>query len=71
MNPQLATMERRTQEWWYVRPQLLASLVTLLVVCAIVWALVKTHVAQPSVKRIGQSLPVIELANLVPRALLR
>ena len=53
MNLQLGTIDRRGSAWWYVRPELLASLIALLVICLIVWAVTKTHLT--GVKQLVQT----------------
>ena len=67
MNLQLGTIDRRGSAWWYVRPELLASLIALLVICLIVWAVTKTHLT--GVKQLVHRVPVIELASSTARSL--
>lgn len=43
---ELATVGRREQAWWYVRPPLLASLIAAVLICALVWVMTRAYLTQ-------------------------
>jgi hypothetical protein len=43
---QLANAGQRDREWWYVRPELLGSLIGLLLICVAVWLLTRVSFAE-------------------------